>query len=83
MIRRLGTVTIGLNGVRNQKHSTDGKAGARMSGEVSDELRSGIVGGCNQRQSKRRNSSTVKPASRTIPPSVKALIGLCRGIVTW
>jgi hypothetical protein len=29
-----------------------------------------------------RNSSTVSPASCTIPPSVKALIGLCRGIVT-
>ncbi len=28
-----------------------------------------------------RNCSTVRPASRTIPPRVKALTGLCRGIV--
>ena len=31
------------------------------------------------RQSSLRNSSTVRPASRTIPPLVNALIGLCRG----
>ncbi len=29
-----------------------------------------------------RNSSTVSPASCTIPPNVNAWIGLCRGIVT-
>ena len=28
------------------------------------------------------NSSTVRPVSRTYPPSVNALTGLCRGIVT-
>lgn len=28
-----------------------------------------------------RNCSNVKPASRTMPPIVIALIGLCRGIV--
>jgi hypothetical protein len=34
-------------------------------------------------QSNLRNSSAVSPASCTIPPIVKAWIGLCRGIVTW
>ena len=32
--------------------------------------------------SRSRNSSSVKPASRTMPPIVKALTGLCRGITT-
>ena len=30
-----------------------------------------------------RNCSTVSPASRTIPPSVKDLIGSCLGMVSW
>src|SRR5438552_4068861 len=35
---------------------------------------------CNYSSS--RNCSTVSPASRTIPPRVKALTGLCLGIVS-
>jgi len=33
-------------------------------------------------QSNLRNSSLVRPTSRTIPPIVRALTGLCRGMVT-
>ena len=39
----------------------------------------GLDGGRGYNSS--RNSSTVNPASRTIPPIVYALIGLCRGMV--